>query len=299
MSSSPSLHLLAERPRPAVVGIPPNDFTCGLVDLHPLAELPKVERRVVNARVLGIDLVDVGEQALDCLHQSLVGRALCQNQRLDHGGVHRARRVRFQDWQPIASGEVVPCRRGVAVHRGQDPGCRFGRLGHGAGRGVRLIPTLPLLAGRRPLLDGSAELLDEAGREVSILLPQPNKVLELPDMLRAVVEGRGGADQSRQSRLQLAWERLVSAAELDVVEDVVEDVQNMQPATLSRRSAAPRGLGGLGGILLWAKRLGQGDQVLAEGSNAGGRGQQVREGPLLAFLGRRRTTRTGLADGST
>jgi hypothetical protein len=48
-----------------------------------------------------------------------------------------------------------------------------------------------------------------------------------------------------------------------VVEDVVQDVQNMQAAALRRWYTARLGLQS-GGILLAAKRLGEGDQVLAK-----------------------------------
>jgi hypothetical protein len=66
----------------------------------------------------------------------------------------------------------------------------------------------------------------------------------------------------------------------------------MEAAAFRRRHAAPLGIQG-GGVLLPAKRLGEGDQILAEGSDSRRRGNQVVESPLLASLA------CGLADGFT
>ncbi len=83
--------------------------------------------------VFGVELVDIGKQVLDCLHEGFVRRALGQDERLDHGGIHRTSRVRFQDGKPISRWQIVPRRRGVAVDCRHEPRCGFGRLGHGAG----------------------------------------------------------------------------------------------------------------------------------------------------------------------
>ncbi len=243
-------------------------------------------------RFFGVDLVDIGKQVLDCLHEGFVRRALGQDQRLDHGGVHRTSRVRFQDRKPVSRWQIVPWRRGVAMDCRHEPRCGFSCLGYGAGRVVH--PTLILLpvAGGGALVNRNPQLLDKAGGKVSVLLPEPNQVVDLSDMLRTVVEGCGAPDQCGKRRLQLRGEGLVSAAVLDVVEDVVENVQDMKaPASRGRHTTLLQARGR--GILLRGKRLGERDQILAERGGPGRRRNQIAERPLLASLGCR------LADRST
>jgi len=113
-------------------------------------------------------------------------------------------------------------------------------------------------------------------------------------MLGTVAEGCGDLDQCRKGWLQLHGESVVSVAVLDVVEDVVQNVEDMQTPTPSRRHTAPvrpqcRGVSSF----LVGKRLGECDQVLAKRGRPSRRRNQVVESPLLASLAR------GLADGST
>ncbi len=172
-----------------------------------------------------------------------------------------------------------------------EPRCGFGRLGHGAGRVVHRTPILFNVAGGA-LVNGSPQLLDKAGGKVCVLLPKTKQVVDLSDMLRAVVKGCGAPDQCGKRRLQLRGEGLVSAAVLDVVDDVVENVQNVEAPASRRRHAAPLQARG-GGILLPGKGLGERNQILAERGGPGRRRNQIAERPLLASLGCR------LADRST
>jgi hypothetical protein len=71
-----TFHFLAESAGPAVVGIPINNLPCYLVQLDTLAQSADVGRRLIVVHLLGIYLVDIHEQALNGVHERLVGRAL-------------------------------------------------------------------------------------------------------------------------------------------------------------------------------------------------------------------------------
>ena len=146
--SPPALHLLAEGAGPAVVCVSADYLPGDLVDLDALAQPADVGRGLVEVRFLGVDLVDVHEQLLDGLHEGLVGGALWQDQRLDHGGIHGARGVWLENREPVCRGQVVPRRRRVSMHGRHDPGCRLCRLRDTIGRFLLPAPVLWFLLPR-------------------------------------------------------------------------------------------------------------------------------------------------------
>lgn len=86
-------------------------------------------------------------------------------------------------------------------------------------------------------------------------------------------------EQGGQVGLELLCELVVAVAHHCVVEDIIEEVQNMEPLPL-RRGFRPRGAAFRRG----SKGADQCDEVLVQGGDARRRGVQVAEDPALTFL---------------
>lgn len=83
---------------------------------------------------------------------------------------------------------------------------------------------------------------------------------------------------------------MVTDAELGVVQQVIEDVEDMKSPSFRRRyvpflgfKSVPVDIVGIAFVMA-AKRVREGDQVVGEGIDAGKRRDQIDECPLLEFL---------------
>lgn len=204
---------------PPVVGIASSNFAVEFIGLDIFAHWADIGEGVVKVRLLRVDLVHVDKKFLDSLHEVLIRRARCQDERLDHVGVHGPRRVRFHDGKPVASWEVVPWRGRVSMHSRHEE--RGVLRGFGCGR--RRVGDLSLAARCGSAADCCPELLDKAGVKVSLLLPKRQQILDLPHVLGRVRERRGAPNKGRQGRRQGRGEPLdrrrrpVANPELEVV----------------------------------------------------------------------------------
>lgn len=91
-------------------------------------------------------------------------------------------------------------------------------------------------------------------------------------------------------RFDVGQEGLVLGSEIYMRDDIVQDIEKMQPPPLHRRPGRPlltRPTASL--LLLWmwllrAEGVGEGDQVPAQGGHSGRGRDYVLQGPLLALL---------------
>lgn len=73
------------------------------------------------------------------------------------------------------------------------------------------------------------EVGNDIGGEVSLLLPKVDEVLELRFVLRTIVKGGGACDKARQRVDPKRRKFGVAVALDDVVQDVVHDIEQVQP----------------------------------------------------------------------
>jgi hypothetical protein len=128
---------------------------------------------VAWAAAAAVDALDIAEEVLDGPGEDLVGRTRGKLEWTDHVGVHWLRRIGCEVRQPVRGGQVVPCGRGISVHRGED--VRRILSGTRGGRGLVLgcvAGTLEDLTAEGRLADYVAQLIDEAGREVPPVVPE-------------------------------------------------------------------------------------------------------------------------------
>lgn len=85
-------------------------------------------------------------------------------------------------------------------------------------------------------------------------------------MLGRVRKSGSTLDKARQGRLEVCRKAGVLLAKMGLVEGVIEDIQKMQALALRRRLPGCSG-GGQGGRV----RVGQGEQILGHGCDAGAR----------------------------
>jgi hypothetical protein len=77
MSSSPTLHLLAEGTRPSIVRIPTDCLLGDFVNLDALAQAVDIRRRLIKIDFFGVYPIDIRKQVLDRFHEGFVGWPLC------------------------------------------------------------------------------------------------------------------------------------------------------------------------------------------------------------------------------
>lgn len=110
------LHAVAKLSRPAIVSLPADDIPREFVEDDSLAKLVDINDIIVLWQASpGKDSLRVKDQSLDRRGNGLVCRPGSKLNGLDEFWQHGLGRVGNEVRQPRCGGEIVPCRRGVAV----------------------------------------------------------------------------------------------------------------------------------------------------------------------------------------